>query len=68
MTETIRCRACGFLLYFGEAISRRLYMRAIPSEEAVLEQYGRACPRCGSALTLDSVHVETKGRVSDVAR
>jgi len=67
VTETIRCRGCGFLLYFGEAISRRLYMRAIPSEDAVLDLYGRACPKCAAKLSLDSVSIETKGRVRDVA-
>lgn len=67
MTETIRCRACGFLLYFGEAISRRLYMRAIPSEDAVLDQYGRACPKCAAALSAASIEIELKGRASDVA-
>ena len=35
------------LLYFGEEIKRRLYMRAIPSEETVLGYYDHACPRCG---------------------
>ncbi len=36
MTEKINCKKCHMLLYFGEEINRRLYMRAIPSEETVL--------------------------------
>jgi hypothetical protein len=52
------------LLYFGEEIRRRLYMRAIPSEEAVLSYYGNVCPRCESSLSLDNVKLELKGRVS----
>ncbi len=62
MTEKINCKKCRMLLYFGEEIKRRLYMRAIPSEETVLGFYGNACPRCGSKLTLDTVDIETKGR------
>ncbi len=37
MTETIKCGQCKELLYFGEEIARRLYMRAVPSEDAVAE-------------------------------
>ncbi len=48
MSETINCGNCGMLLYFGEEIKRRLYMRAIPDEAAVLAAYGNACPRCGA--------------------
>jgi hypothetical protein len=61
MTETMNCK-CGNLLYFGEIISRRLYMRAVPSEEAVLESYGNVCPRCGSTLALPEVKVNVKER------
>ena len=50
MSEKINCGNCGMLLYFGEEIKRRLYMRAIPDEAAVLAAYGNACPRCGNAL------------------
>jgi uncharacterized OB-fold protein len=50
------------LLYFGEEIKRRLFMRAIPSEETVLGYYGNACPRCGAKLTLESVRITTEGR------
>jgi hypothetical protein len=52
------------LLYFGEEIKRRLYMRAIPDEAAVMAAYGNACPRCGNALAEDSVKVEIKRRVT----
>lgn len=62
MTETIRCADCDMLLYFGEEIKRRLCMRAIPSEQAVLGYYGHTCPRCGATLTLESVQIATKGR------
>jgi len=60
MTEKIFCGDCGFLLYFGEEIKRRLYMRAIPSEETVLGYYNNSCPRCKSALSLDKVKIEIK--------
>jgi len=33
MTEKIYCGKCNNMLYFGEEIKRRLYMRAIPNEE-----------------------------------
>ncbi len=62
MTEKINCGKCNMLLYFGEEIDRRLYMRAIPSEETVLGFYNNACPRCGSKLTLKTVNIETEGR------
>ena len=62
MSETINCGKCGMLLYFGEEIKRRLYMRAIPDEAAVLAAYGNACPRCGAALSDKSVKVEIKRR------
>ncbi|OGO30133.1 MAG: hypothetical protein A2Z29_07475 [Chloroflexi bacterium RBG_16_56_11] len=62
MTEKIHCGKCCMLLYFGEEIKRRLYMRAIPSEETVLGYYNNVCPRCGSQLTLKSVNIKTEGR------
>jgi RNase P subunit RPR2 len=62
MTEKINCKNCGMLLYFGEEIRRRLYMRAIPSEETVLGFYHNTCPRCGNALSEETVRTETKGR------
>ncbi len=68
MTETIRCAGCDMLLYFGEEIKRRLYMRAIPCEKTVLECYNNVCPRCGARLTLESVHITTKGREKSDAR
>jgi hypothetical protein len=64
MSEKINCPQCGMLLYFGEEISRRLYMRAIPDEAAVLAGYGNVCPRCGAALSVDSVKIEIKKRVT----
>ena len=60
MSEKIYCGKCNMLLYFGEAIKRRLYMRAIPSEETVLGFYNNLCPRCGNKLSLGTVKVETK--------
>ena len=62
MTEKINCQKCHMLLYFGEEINRRLYMRAIPSEETVLGYYDNKCPRCGSALNLKTVDIKTEGR------
>ncbi len=62
MSEKINCGHCGMMLYHGEEIARRLYMRAIPSEETVLGFYGNACPRCKGALSLETVKVEIKGR------
>ncbi len=62
MTETIHCSKCNMLLYFGEEIKRRLYMRAIPNEETVLSDYQNKCPKCGNKLSLDSVTIQTKGR------
>ncbi len=64
MSETIKCGSCGMLLYFGEEIKRRLYMRAIPDEAAVLAGYGDKCPRCGAALSTDSVKIEIKRRAT----
>ena len=64
MSETIKCGKCHMLLYFGEEIKRRLYMRAIPSETAVLGYYHKVCPRCGSKLSLKTVNIEIKGRYS----
>lgn len=62
MSEKINCRECGMLLYFGEEIKRRLYMRAIPSEETVLGYYDHACPRCSNALSESTVEVKIEGR------
>ena len=62
MTEKINCGKCNMLLYFGEEISRRLYMRAIPSEETVLGFYKNTCPRCGAKLTTKSVVIEMERR------
>ncbi|MBI4296190.1 MAG: hypothetical protein HY667_03620 [Chloroflexi bacterium] len=58
MSEKIYCGKCNMLLYFGEEIARRLYMRAIPSEDTVLGFYGNKCPRCGAELSRQSVKVE----------
>lgn len=67
MTEKINCGHCEMLLYFGEELKRRLYMRAIPSEETVLGFYGNACPRCGGALSMESVSVTIEGRAKHVS-
>ena len=64
MSEKINCGNCGMLLYFGEEIKRRLYMRAIPDESAVLAAYGNNCPRCGTALSDESVKIEIKRRAT----
>ena len=62
MTEKILFRKSNMLLYYGDEIKRRLYMRAIPSEETVLGYYKNTCPKCGNKLSLESVKIETKGR------
>jgi ribosomal protein S27AE len=62
MTEKINCGRCGMLLYYGEEIKRRIYMRAIPSEKTVLGYYNNACPRCGAGLTLKTVDIKIEGR------
>jgi hypothetical protein len=67
MSEKINCGTCGMLLYFGEEISRRLYMRAIPDEAAVLAAYGDTCPRCGAPLSEKSVKIEFKRRAEHVS-
>ncbi len=67
MSEKINCGNCGMLLYFGEEISRRLYMRAIPDEAAVLAAYKNACPRCGASLSDQSVKIEFKRRAEHVS-
>jgi len=59
MVEKISCDKCDMLLYFGEEIKRRLYMRAIPSEETVLNSYNNICPRCGNKLARRTVRIET---------
>ena len=56
MSETINCTKCGFLLYWGEAIKDRLYMRF--SEAKLLEKYGNACPNCGDRLTEATVTIQ----------
>ena len=67
MSQTINCGKCGMLLYFGEEISRRLYMRAIPDEAAVLAAYDNACPRCGASLSTKTVKIAFKRRAEHVA-
>ena len=67
MTEKIKCARCHMLLYFGEEIKRRLYMRAIPSEDAVLGLYNNTCPRCGGKLSQKTVKIEIEGRKRYVA-
>jgi ribosomal protein S27AE len=62
MSEKIYCGKCNMLLYFGEEIKRRLYMRAIPSEETVLGFYNNVCPRCGNKLSLQTVNIKIEGR------
>ncbi|GAI10738.1 unnamed protein product [marine sediment metagenome] len=62
MSEKIFCGKCNMLLYAGEEIKRRLYMRAIPSEETVLGFYNNVCPRCSNKLSLETVKIETKER------
>jgi len=52
------------LLYFGEEISRRLYMRAIPDEASVLAAYSNTCPRCGAPLSTESVKIQVKRRAA----
>ncbi len=67
MSEKINCGNCDMLLYFGEEISRRLYMRAIPDEESVFHAYKDACPRCGQPLSKDTVKVEIRRRKTHVS-
>jgi phage FluMu protein Com len=62
MSEEIRCDKCNMLLYHGEEIKRRLYMRAIPSEDAVLGYYNKVCPRCGNKLSTKKVNIKIEGR------
>ena len=62
MSEKILCGKCNMLLYFGEEIKRRLYMRAIPSEETVLGFYNNVCPRCGNKLSPETTTIEIKER------
>ena len=64
MSEKITCGNCGMLLYFGEEIKRRLYMRAIPDEAAVLARYNNACPRCGKPLSEESIKIQIKKRAT----
>jgi len=59
MTEKIFCNNCGFVLYFGEIIDRRLYMRNLPKkEESVLAMYSNTCPRCKNNLDLNTVKID----------
>ena len=67
MSETINCGKCGMMLYFGEEISRRLYMRAIPDETAVFSGYGNVCPRCGAPLSKGTVKITYKRRAEHVS-
>jgi len=60
MSEKIFCGKCDMLLYYGEEIKKRLYMRAIPSEETVLGFYSNACPRCRNKLSLKTVKIQIK--------
>ena len=62
MSEKIHCGNCEMMLYFGEELKRRLYMRAIPSEQTVLSFYDNLCPRCGSALSDQTVNVVIERR------
>jgi len=62
MSEKIFCGKCSLLLYFVEEIKRRLYMRAIPSEETVLGFYNNVCPRCGNKLSPETTTIEIKER------
>ena len=62
MSEKIFCSKCNLLLYAGEEIKRRLYMRAIPSEDTVLGFYNNICPRCSNELSLETVEIEIKER------
>ena len=59
MTETIRCKKCDFLLYFGETISERLYLGGL-NEEKVLQRYKNICPNCGNELSMNDVEVQIK--------
>ncbi len=68
MSEKINCGNCDMLLYFGEEIQRRLYMRAIPNEAAVYKAYGNACPRCGNPLSENSVKITFKRRRTHVSQ
>jgi hypothetical protein len=67
MSEKILCKNCNMLLYFGEEIKRRLYMRAIPSETTVLGYYKNVCPRCGAELSEKTVNIIIEGRKKYVA-
>lgn len=58
MSETIKCNICGFLLYWGEAIKDRLYMRF--SEAKLLEKYSNVCPNCGNRLDVQTVEIQIK--------
>lgn len=55
MTERITCNGCGFVLYWGEAIRDRMFMRY--SEETFLAKYGFTCPHCDGELSRDTVTI-----------
>lgn len=59
MTETIRCKGCSFLLYFGETISDRLYLGGL-NDEKILQRYNNVCPICGNKLGMETVEVKIK--------
>ena len=66
MSEKINCGNCDMLLYYGEEISRRLYMRAIPDEAAVFDGL-RTPVRAAAILSDDTVKVEIKRRKTHVS-
>lgn len=47
MTERINCGKCNFVLYWGESIKDRMFMRW--SEDYFLAKYGHKCPNCGTS-------------------
>ena len=55
MTERINCGSCGFVLYWGESIKDRMFMRY--SETTFLAKYGKKCPNCGAGLSMESVKI-----------
>ena len=59
MTETIHCKNCEFLLYYGETIADRLYIGGL-SEEKVLKRYKNVCPNCEAPLGLETVEIKFK--------
>jgi len=55
LTERINCGKCNFVLYWGESIKDRMFMRW--SEETFLAKYGDKCPNCGVDASLKSVKI-----------